>query len=225
MKTKGNLIVIDGTDGSGKHTQTELLGTNLRALGCTVETISFPQYGKKSAGPTENYLNGLYGSAAEIDAYQASVLYAVDRFDASFQIRQWIAEGKIVITDRYVSANMGHQAGKIQNLSERDHYLAWIEHFEYEIMNIPRPDINIFLYVDPELARSLALQVGKVNMDKTKDIHENSAEHMRNASNAFKYVATKYGWITIDCTHSTQMKSREEIASEITKIVQQKLKL
>jgi dTMP kinase len=225
MKTKGKLIVIDGTDGSGKHTQTELLGNNLKTLGYAVETISFPQYGKKSAGPTENYLNGLYGSADTVDAYQASVLYAVDRFDASFQIRQWISEGKIVITDRYVSANMGHQAGKIQNLAERDQYLEWIEHFEYEIMKIPRPDTNIFLYVDPEMARSLALQVGKVNMDKTKDIHENNAEHMKNASNAFKYVAAKYGWITIDCIHNAQMKSRAEIASEVLKIVQQKLNI
>ncbi|MDR0369200.1 MAG: thymidylate kinase [Candidatus Peribacteria bacterium] len=186
--------------------------------------ISFPQYGKKSAGLTENYLNGLYGTANDVDAYQASVLYAVDRFDASFQIRQWLDEGKIVITDRYVSANMGHQAGKISNLTERDTYLDWVEHFEYEVMKIPRPDINIFLYVDPEISRNLALDVGKVNMDKSKDIHENDASHMEQASKAFKYVANKYGWSKIDCIDDGKMRTREDISEELLEIVKEKLR-
>ncbi|MDR0860583.1 MAG: deoxynucleoside kinase [Candidatus Peribacteria bacterium] len=223
MEKKGKLIVIDGTDGSGKHTQTELLAQNLKALGCEVETISFPQYGKKSAGLAENYLNGIYGSADEVDAYQGSVFYAVDRFDASFQIKKWLEAGKIVITDRYVSANMGHQAGKIHDLKERDDFLNWIDSFEYEIMKIPRPDINLFLYVDPELSRSLALGVQKTNMDKSKDVHENDTEHMKNASEAFKYVADKYAWITIDCIQEGKLRSREEISSEIIDIVKQKI--
>lgn len=215
MPKVGKLIVIDGTDGSGKKTQTELLVHRLKSEGYQVEKIDFPQYGKKSAGPTEEYLSGNFGTAAEVSPYQASVLYAVDRFSASFQIRKWLEEGKIVISDRYVSANMGHQAGKIDDLAERDRFLAWLEEFEYGLLKIPRPDRQIFLYLDPEISRNLALKVEKPNMDKTKDIHENDAEHMRKASEAFRYVAEKYGRIQISCAEQGEMKTREAIAQEL----------
>lgn len=215
MLKVGKLIVIDGTDGSGKKTQTELLVNRLTSEGYQVEKIDFPQYGKKSAGPTEEYLSGNFGTAAEVSPYQASVLYAVDRFSASFQIRKWLEEGKIVISDRYVSANMGHQAGKIDDLAERDRFLAWLEEFEYGLLKIPRPDIQIFLTLDPEISRNLALKVEKPNMDKTKDIHENDAEHMRKASEAFRYVAEKYGRIQISCAEQGEMKTREAIAQEL----------
>ena len=204
MQKTGKLIVIDGTDGSWKKTQTELLVQRLTSEGYEVEKIDFPQYGKKSAGPTEEYLSGSFGTAAEVSPYQASVLYAVDRFSASFQIRKWLEEGKIVISDRYVSANMGHQAGKIDDLAERDRFLEWLEAFEYELLGIPCPDIQIFLYLDPE-----------ISMDKSKDIHENDAEHMRKASEAFRYVAEKYGWIQIACAEQGEMKTREQISSEL----------
>ena len=215
MQKTGKLIVIDGTDGSWKKTQTELLVQRLRSEGYEVEKIDFPQYGKKSAGPTEEYLSGSFGTAAEVSPYQASVLYAVDRFSASFQIRKWLEEGKIVISDRYVSANMGHQAGKIDDLAERDRFLEWLGAFEYELLGIPRPDIQIFLYLDPEISRNLALKVEKPNMDKSKDIHENDAEHMRKASEAFRYVAEKYGCIQIACAEQGEMKTREQISSEL----------
>lgn len=208
-------IVIDGTDGSGKRTQTAMLATRLQEAGYEVEKIDFPQYGKKSAGPAEEYLNGHYGSALEVTPYQASLLYAVDRFSASFQIRKWLDEGKVVISDRYVSANMGHQAGKIEDLAERDRFLAWLEDLEYGIFKIPRPDLQIFLSLEPEISRNLALKVAKPNMDKSKDVHENDAEHMRKASEAFHYVAEKYGRIQIVCAEQGEMKTREAIAEEL----------
>ncbi len=215
MLKTGKLIVIDGTDGSGKKTQTELLVHRLKSEGYQVEKMDFPQYWKKSAGPTEEYLSGNFGAANEVSPYQASVLYAVDRFSASFQIRKWLEEGKIVISDRYVSANMGHQAGKIDDLVERDRFLEWLEEFEYGLLKIPRPDVQIFLYLDSEISRNLALKVEKPNMDKTKDIHENDADHMRKASEAFRYVAEKYGWIQLACAEQGEMKTREAIAEEL----------
>lgn len=215
MLKRGKLIVIDGTDGSGKKTQTELLVHRLKSEGYQVEKIDFPQYGKKSAGPTEEYLNGHYGDANAVTPYQASVLYAVDRFSASFQIRKWLDEGKIVVSDRYVSANMGHQAGKIEDLAERERFLAWLEDLEYRIFKIPCPDLQIFLSLDPEISRNLALKVEKPNMDKSKDVHENDAEHMRKASEAFHYVAEKYGRIQIACAEQGEMKTREMIAEEL----------
>jgi dTMP kinase len=110
MTKAGRLIVIDGTDGSGKKTQIALLEKHLKEQGYEVEKIDFPQYGHKSAGLVEEYLNGDYGQANEVTPYQGSLFYALDRYAASFTMKKWLAEGKVVLCDRYVSANMGHQA-------------------------------------------------------------------------------------------------------------------
>ena len=208
-------IVIDGTDWSWKKTQTDKLVQRLQQEWHQVEKIDFPQYGKKSAWPTEEYLNWKYWTADEVSPYQASILYAVDRFDASKKIKSWLEKWKIVISDRYVSANMWHQAWKIQDLKERDEFLTWLDNLEYWIMNIPRPNLQLFLYLDPEISRNLALKVEKTNMDKSKDIHENSSDHMKKASEAFLYVAEKYNRIKIDCAKNGEMRTREEIGEEI----------
>lgn len=209
------MIVVDGTDGSGKKTQTDALVRRLKSEGYDVEKIDFPQYGTKSAGPVEEYLHGKYGDANAVTPYQASIFYAVDRFSLAPQIKKWLDEGKIIISDRYVSANMGHQAGKIDDLEARDRFLAWLDELEYGIFQLPRPDLQIFLYLDPEISRNLALKVEKPNMDKSKDIHENDAEHMKKASEAFCYVAKKYDWIQITCAEQGVMKTREVLADEI----------
>ncbi len=218
---KGKLIVIDGTDGSGKATQVKLLKDKLINEGHLVETIDFPQYSFKSAGPTEEYLSGKYGAPDEVGAYRASIFYAVDRYDASFRMKEWLEAGKIVICDRYVSANMGHQAGKIEDLKERDKYLDWLFDLEFNIFKIPKPDINIFLYLDPVIARRLAQENTSnkfTNEIKKNDIHEKDPEHMKKASESFKYVADKYKWITIDCSDKQEqagIRTREDISEEI----------
>jgi dTMP kinase len=223
---KGKLIVLDGTDGTGKHTQTILLKENLEKLGYCVETIDFPQYGTKAAGPTEEYLNGKYGSPDEVGAYRASILYAVDRYAASFKIKQWLLEGKIVLCDRYVSANMGHQAGKIINLEKRDQFLEWLEDLEFNIFKIPKPDINILLYIDTEIARKLAQDNENkkfTNDVKKNDVHEKDPEHMKKALNSFLYVAEKYNWIKINCSNGNDwIKTREEISLEIFNKIKEK---
>ena len=112
-------IVFEGIDNSGKSTQCRLLLEHLKKEGYKVEMIDFPQYGKKSAALIEEYLSGKYGSASEVSPYVASIFYACDRYDASFKIRQWLKEGKIVVADRYVGSNIGHQGGKIKNKDER----------------------------------------------------------------------------------------------------------
>src|SRR3989338_3647825 len=142
---KGKLIVIDGTDGSGKATQTKLLVDRLNRENHPTVTISFPQYGAKSAGPLEAYLAGKYGSANEVGPYRASILYAVDRYDASARISEDLGNGKIVVADRYVLSNMGHQGGKIAGEQERRKFYAWEDELEHELFHIPRPDLNIIL--------------------------------------------------------------------------------
>lgn len=213
------MIVIDGTDGTGKHTQTLILKENLEKQGYKVETIDFPRYGEKSAGLVEEYLNGKFGSVNEVTPHQASIFYAVDRFVASFQIRKWLEEGKIVLCDRYVSANMGHQAAKIEKDTEKDKYLDWLFDLEFNIFKIPKPDINILLYLDTEIARKLAQENTNqkyTNDVKKNDIHENDKEHMKKALNAFLYVADKYNWIKIDCSDGKKwIRTREDISIEI----------
>src|SRR5680860_1733763 len=105
----GKFIVIDGTDGSGKTTQLNLLKEKLESEGFDVKVADFPQYNTKSAGLVEEYLSGKYGGANDVDPYKASIFYAVDRFDASKQIYDWLASGKIVLANRYTSASLGHQ--------------------------------------------------------------------------------------------------------------------
>jgi len=117
-------IVLDGTDGSGKTTQATLLVERLRKEGHMVETADFPQYEQWSAAFAERYLRGEFGSALEVGAKRSSLFYALDRYAASFQIRSWLKEGKIVISNRYVSANKGHQLGKLR-AEERKEFLAW----------------------------------------------------------------------------------------------------
>ncbi|MFA6522630.1 MAG: thymidylate kinase [Patescibacteria group bacterium] len=186
---KGVFIVIDGVDGSGKATQTRLLIDALRAEGHAVETISFPQYGKKSAGMVEEYLSGVYGSAEDVGPYATSIFYAIDRFDASKKIAGWIAEGNIVIADRYVGSNMGHQGAKIAEPTAREKFFAWDLHLEHEIFGIPKPDLNLILHVSPQT--SLALIQNREEHEGSKhhlkkDVHEADPTHLTRAEEAYR---------------------------------------
>ncbi len=210
---KGKFIVIAGTDGSGKATQTNFLVKKLRFDGYNVEVTDFPQYGERSAAMVEDYLNGKFGSVNEVGPYKASIFYACDRYAASFKIRKWLEEGKIVVSNRYVSANMGHQSCKIKDLKERDKYLDWLENLEYGIFEIPRPDMTILLFMPPEAGQKL---VGKKGLrayikNGKKDIHEKDLGHLREASEAYKYVAKKYDWVVVDCTSNGKLKTIEQV--------------
>ena len=214
---KGIFIVIEGTDGSGKTVQTKKLVENLKNAGKDVETIEFPQYGKKSAVLVEEYLNGKYGSAKEVGPYRASIFYACDRYDASFIIRKWLDEGKIVIANRYVSANMGHQAGKIKDIDERDKFLEWLEDLEFNIFAIPKPDLNILLYMLPEIGQKLVDKKGhrEYVRGKKRDIHEADINHLKDAAEAYKYCGEKYNWLVIDCAPNNKLREIEDISKEI----------
>lgn len=278
MNKKGKLIVIEGTDGSGKKTQTAKLLERLLAHGAEfssgnsalfqphgidaeidsetepqvdihdtqtqiqentqtpqissfVETIDFPRYGTPSCYLVEKYLHGGFGTAQEVGPYIASMFYAVDRYDHSFLMKKKLEEGTLLVSDRYVSASMGHQAGKIDDIQKRDEYLEWLHHLEYEIFGIPKPDITILLYVDPMTNQLLMSKRPDKEYLKGKkaDIHEADLEHLRKASEAFLYVAQKFGWIVIDCAPKTETCSEgsllsiddihEKIWNEVSKII------
>lgn len=212
---KGKFIVIDGTDGSGKATQAELLANRLSAADFEVAIADFPQYGQKSAGLVEEYLNGKYGSAEEVGPYIASILYATDRYDASFKIRKWLNEGKIVISNRYVTANLGHQGGKIDHPLERKHFFDWLYKLEYGLFKIPKPDLNIILHVDAAIAQKLVDNKGERTYvgGKKRDIHEADLNHLKKAEKVYLEIARTFpDFVLIECVREGQIMSRREIS-------------
>jgi dTMP kinase len=214
---KGKFIVIEGTDGSGKGTQVHLLMGRLRTEGIPVQMVDFPQYDSPSSYFVAKYLRGEYGTADEVGPYTASLFYALDRYDKSGDIKRWLAEGVTVIANRYVSANMGHQAGKINDLKARDVYLEWLHHLEYDMCGIPKPDQTIFLFVPPEIGQKLVdhKMIRNYTNGKERDIHEADLNHLQKASDAYFYVAEKYSWTTIPCTEEGEMLTREAIHERI----------
>ena len=219
---KGLFIMIEGTDGSGKTTQTELLVAKLEKDGYPVEQISFPQYGQPSAAMVEEYLNGAFGTAKEVGPYRASIFYAVDRYVASPKIREWLAAGKIVIANRYLASNMGHQGGKIKDVIERQKYYDWNYHLEYEIFQIPKPDINIILHVPATLSQQLVDKKGEREYlkGKKRDIHEDDLKHLADAEQAYLEIARLYPEFTvIECTKNGEMQTVPDIHRQIYSIV------
>lgn len=218
MLKKGKFIVIDGTDGSGKTTQFNMLKDNLINEGYDVQVADFPQYGTKSAGLVEEYLNGKYGEANDVGPYRASIFYAADRYDASFKIKKWLDEGKIVISNRYVAANMAHQGGKISDDNERQKYFKWLEELEYKIFNIPRPDMNIILHVDAAVAQKLVDKKGHRDYvgGSKRDIHEADIAHLRNAEKVYLEIAKMFkGFELIECTRDNQIMERPIISKMV----------
>src|SRR2546423_12717689 len=130
MRQKGKFIVLEGTDGSGKTTQFKKLIDRLEKEH-EVTTFDFPQYAKPSSYFVKEYLNGRYGTLAEVGPYRASIFYALDRFDVGREISKWLKEDKIIVSNRYVSSNMGHQGAKIKDIKERKEYFKWIDQFEF----------------------------------------------------------------------------------------------
>jgi dTMP kinase len=181
--------------------------------------VDFPQYENFSGAFVAKYLRGEYGSAEEVGPYRGSIFYAIDRYDKSFEIKKWLKEGKIVLGNRYVSANMGHQTAKIKGKKLRDKFLDWLTNLEYKIFGIPKPDITVLLYVPPEIGQKLVDQKSAraYIKGKKRDIHEADLDHLKKAAEAYMYVAKKYKWIVINCAPEGLMRSRESINEELIK--------
>lgn len=210
-------VVIEWIDGSGKGTQVKLVSEKLSAMWKKVKVLDYPRYGEKSAFMVEKYLNGEYGK--NVWAKQASIFYAIDRFDHSIELQKDLEEYDYIISNRYVSASMIHQAGKIQYKTERREFLAWLEDLEYNIFWIPKPDKTIFLNVSPEMSQKLVLKKQERNYLKDwkkMDLHEEDKDHLKNAHGAAMEVVNMYpDWVKIDCENSWEMRSIDDITNDI----------
>ena len=230
----GKFFVFEGIDGAGKSTQTNLLASELKKEGYEVIKIDFPQHGKRSSALVDDYLNGKYGSAKEVGPYVASIFYACDRYDASFNIRKWLEQGKIIIADRYLVSNMGHQGGKIRDKEERRNYFNWLHNLEYNIFKIPKPDYTFILKTSTEFSLKLSSEITDAEKkakrkaylgDKERDIHEEDKKHQADTLESFLYVVEEYPeeFKVIECIKNKELLSPEIIHQKIKQAIKNKL--
>ncbi len=225
---KGKFIAIEGIDGSGKGEQFKLLLRRLKREGFRVATFDFPQYGKPSAFFVEQYLNGRYGGWREVGPYKASVFYALDRFDVGPKIKKWIDEGRVVISNRYVPSNMGHQGAKIDDAQKRKDYLRWVRDFEYGVMGIPKPNTSLILHVPAETAYTLISRKRSRGYlkGKRRDIHEKDRSHLRRAEETYLEMAKLFprDFRVVRCAPNKKLLTIEEVHEKVWKEVQKVLK-
>ena len=222
----GKLIVIEGTDSSGKETQTKKLYERLLSEGKNVRKISFPNYDSPACEPVKMYLAGKFGdNASKVNPYPISTTYAIDRY-ASYKMDwgNFLQNGGIIITDRYTTSNMVHQASKIEDKEEKEKYLQWLEDLEYNKMELPKPDMVIFLNMPTDMAAKLmAERKNKITGESQKDIHEKNKEYLKKSYDNACEIAKKYNWQEIKCVNK-ELKSIEDIGEEIYNLVSSLLK-
>lgn len=225
------IFVIEGTDGSGKQTQTEKIYTRLVNEGIPSFKTSFPNYDNLSSGPVREYLNGKISSNAnDISAKAASTFYAVDRYISYKEnIEKYYNDDETVIFfDRYVSSNLLHQGGKVlgqtgsyDKLSE---FADWDYHLEHHDLELPVPTVIFFLYIPVEYTVSLMKnRENKITHESKKDIHETDISHLTNASNSGYYLAKKLGWHIVECIKDAKLRDIDDIHNEIYSIVKNNL--
>lgn len=217
---KGIFVVIDGIDGSGKATQSRLLAERLAAEGRQVEKIDFPRYGTPLFGELlGECLAGKHGDFLHLDPKIASTLYALDRYEAAGQIQEWLAQGKIVIADRFASSNQIHQGGKIMDAEKRDAFLAWIDKMEHEVLKVPRPDAVVYLRVPVDTSLELLSKeraAKNTALDgETADVVEKDRMYLERSFESAERLSTAPNWHTVDCTADGAIRPPEAIHADV----------
>ncbi len=229
MKKKGKLIVIDGTDGSGKTTQINLLIEKLKSDGFKVKTIHFPKYDNFFGGFIGHCLTEQYYNFINVHPKIISVLYAADRWESSKEIKNWMDKGYTVVLDRYVSAAQIHQGGMIKNVKKREAFIKWLDEMEYSVFKIPRADITIYLSLPFEISQKLIKERNKKAVrayaGNKKDVHEVSLEYQKNSRESALWLSkTQKKFIKVDCAQEGEILSREAIHEMVYKEVKKIIK-
>ena len=222
---KGKIIVIEGTDCSGKETQSKLLEKRLKRDGIKCKLFSFPMYdtptgkivGGSYLGKPEIFESFFKEGATNVDSHVACLYYAADRKYNMPKIEEYLKKGYYVILDRYTSSNQAHQGSKIKNPDDRFDMYQWIDKLEYWLLKLPKPDITIFLHVPIE--NSLEIRKNRKNLDE----HEKSPEHLKNAEEAYIELSELYNWKRIECVKDNKLRTINDISEEIYKIIKKSI--
>ncbi len=216
---KGRLIVLEGIDGSGKSTQFSLLTERLKKDSVDFRPAVFPRYNESSSALLKSYLAGDFGkNPRDVSAYAASTFFFVDRF-ASYKTDwgQYYENGGLVLCDRYTTSNAIHQGAKLPE-NELIGFLDWLYDFEFRLMELPKPDL--VLYMDISLEISLSQLNSRQEKTKTSgDIHETHADYLKACISTGKIAAERLGWVKISCMDGTRMRSAEDIHEDIAAAV------
>lgn len=223
-------IVLEGVDGSGKSTQIANLRAMLSEQGIPTEYLHFPRFDAPYFGDLiARFLRGELGSVEQVDPYIVAMLYAGDRRDAAAMIRGWIAEGKVVICDRYVYSNIGYQCAKVADRAERERLREWILSLEYDYFAIPQPDVSLFLdvpyaFTERKLREEVREGDDRAYLQGKADIHEQSMELQRQVRQVYLDAVEKDpNMHVVDCSEGERMAAPEVIFEKIRSIVNQYL--
>lgn len=215
----GKLIVIEGTDGSGKSTQFDLLARRLEAEGLSFRRLRFPRYDQPSSALIRMYLGGGFGADPDaVNAYAASTFYAVDRY-ASF-VQDWQRDyqaGGVFLSDRYTTSNAVHQGGKVPP-QEREAFFRWLYDLEYDRMGLPKPDLVVLLDMPADLSQRL-LRRREADTRTSADIHEQDAAYLSRCRETAREAAGHYGWAVVSCARDGQLRPVEDIHQEVYALV------
>ena len=211
----GKLIVIEGTDGSGKSTQFKLLTERLTEEGYKFQKLVFPQYSEPSSALIRMYLGGEFGTKpTDVNPYAASSFYAVDRYASYKKVwGEYYEQGGLIVSDRYTTSNAVHQASKVEG-SERKAFLKWLYEFEYDNLGLPCPDLILYLDVPTDFTEKM-MRRREADTNTSADIHEKDMEYLATCRRTGREAAKYYGWTVIECVKDGQMRSIEDIHEEI----------
>jgi len=225
MASRGTLIAIEGVDGAGKRTQTELLGRALAARGVSCVTFSFPRYesffGKMIAG----FLNGEFGALEAVDPRLTALLYAGDRLEAKPELEAALAAGKTILADRYIASNLAHQCARVIP-EQRAEFLAWLRRLEYDIYGLPAESLVVYLRVKPAQAQQLIERKAARGYTPLKhDLLESNLMHLEQAARVYDALAAEPNWVTIECLDAASgtMKPPEEIHRAVLAVVESRV--
>ena len=209
----GKLIVIEGLDGSGKATQAALLTARLQKADKPVTQVSFPDYSSRSSELVKMYLGGEIGGLDSVNVFAASIFYAADRY-ISFETawKSSYLAGHTIVADRYATSNAVHQTAKLPP-GEWDDYLTWLEDLEYRRMELPRPDLVLYLDMPPEVSRKLILNRGQTSLD----LHEGNFQYLKKCRETALYAAQRLGWSVIGCSDGDDPLPVEAVSLKIDK--------
>lgn len=215
----GKLIVIEGTDGSGKSTQFRLMAQRLERENIAFRKLVFPRYSEESSALIRMYLNGAFGNNPDdVNAYAASAFYAVDRY-ASYKQDwgQWYEDGGLIFSDRYTTSNAVHQAAK-EKPENRANFLQWLGEFEYDKLGLPEPDLVIYLDVPTEFSEKL-MRSREAQTNTKADIHEQNSSYLATCRETGRTAAAFYNWKVVNCVRDGEMRSIEDIHEEIYDLI------